>query len=68
MIVLYCPLKCAFKARPGIARGWTPTLDNVAQFPSPTAALESLAPHERDRWEVLRVNLERVPEDELLLS
>jgi hypothetical protein len=66
MIVLYCHLKRAFKGRTGISRGWTPTLENAASFPSPCAALESLAPHERDQWEVLRVLIERVPNDELL--
>lgn len=66
MIVLYHSAKQAFKGRPGITRGSTPLLEHAATFPIPQDAADSLAPDERDDWHVMRVNLERVPPDELL--
>lgn len=67
MIVLYHPVKAAFKGRPGIARGWATLIENALPFSTPQAAIESLPANQREDWHVLRVNLERVPEHELLL-
>jgi hypothetical protein len=67
VIVLYHERKQALKGRPGESRGWTPTLDNAAFFDTPKQALESLAPSERADWVAVRIHLEVVPENELLL-